>query len=164
MKKFFKVIGILIAIAILVALGYLLVRKIKTDTIAQRDLQIEANNIQAEAEFLCDRATKKLTTLIDEIETSLKVNIEVADIGGLNENDIYFVTPVGTNYMYITKTKVEDKDTFALNCRDPVRKDRPSRSRTASFWSAKLRSTFRYSPSLCIPVPDPIRPFAAWRT
>ena len=98
MKKFFKVIGILIAIAILVALGYLLVRKIKADTIAQRDLQIEANNIQAEA----------------EIETSLKVNIEVADIGGLNENDIYFVTPVGANYMYITKTKVEDKDTFAI--------------------------------------------------
>ena len=64
MKKFFKVIGILIAIAILVALGYLLVRKIKADTLAQRDLQIEANNIQAEAEFLCDRATKKLTTLI----------------------------------------------------------------------------------------------------
>ena len=109
MKKFFKVIGILIAIAILVALGYLLVRKIKADTIAQRDLQIEANNIQAEAEFLCDRATKKLTTLIDEIETSLKVNIEVADIGGLNENDIYFVTPVGANYMYITKTKVKYK-------------------------------------------------------
>ena len=71
MKKFFKVIGILIAIAILVALGYLLVRKIKADTIAQRDLQIEANNIQAEAEFLCDRATKKLTTLIDEIETAI---------------------------------------------------------------------------------------------
>lgn len=114
MKKFFKVIGILIAIAILVALGYLLIRKIKADTIAQRDLQIESNNIQAEAEFLCDRATKKLTTLIDEIETSLKVNIEVADIGGLNENDIYFVTPVGANYMYITKTKVEDKDTFAI--------------------------------------------------
>ena len=114
MKKFFKVIGILIAIAILVALGYLLVRKIKADTLAQRDLQIEANNIQTEAEFLCDRATKKLTTLIDEIETSLKVNIEVADIGGIEGNDIYFVTPVGANYMYITKTKVEDKDTFAI--------------------------------------------------
>lgn len=114
MKKFFKVIGILIAIAIIVALGYLLFRKIKADTLAQRDLQIEANNIQAEAEFLCDRATKKLTTLIDEIETNLKVNIEVADIGSLEENDIYFVTPVNANYMYITKTKVEDKDTFAI--------------------------------------------------
>lgn len=114
MKKFFKVIGILIAIAIIVALGYLLFRKIKADTLAQRDLQIEANNIQAESEFLCDRATKKLTTLIDEIETNLKVNIEVADIGSLEENDIYFVTPVGANYMYITKTKVEDKDTFAI--------------------------------------------------
>lgn len=114
MKKFFTVLGVILAIAIVVLLGYFLVRKIKADTLTQRDMQIEANNIQAEAEFLCDRANQKLTELIDNIESSLKVNIEIADIGSLENNDIYFVTLVGKNYMYIVKNTVDGKDVFAI--------------------------------------------------
>lgn len=114
MKKFLRILGILVGIAMLVTLAIMLFLKIKNDTLEVRNKEINRQNSLAEAEYICTNATEKLKGIMEKIETDLKVNIEVADTGSLEENDIYFVTKVEDKYMYIVKEVVEEKDVFKI--------------------------------------------------
>lgn len=114
MKKFLRILGVLVGVAMLVILAYMLVLKVKKDTTTLRNEDIIKQNTQAEAEYLSTKATNTLKSIIDKIETELKVNIEVADVGSLETNDIYFVTNVEGQHMYIVKEVIDEKDSFKI--------------------------------------------------
>ena len=89
MKKFFSILLTIIVLIIFVGLGILLGLKLKSDMMIEKEQDIQRQNIQAESEYLCDVSNKKLSEIIAEIEQELNIKVEVADIGSLDNIDIY---------------------------------------------------------------------------
>lgn len=114
MKNFLKTITIVLVIIVLIFLGVLLGIKLKNDTLKEKEKDIEAQNIQAEAEYLCDVSNSKLKAIKEEIEKDIELEIEIADIGSLNNTDIYFVVKVDNEYKYIVKEQQENQEKFKV--------------------------------------------------
>lgn len=114
MKKFLRTLGILILVNIIIAITVFLVLKIKDDTIAEKNKDIENQNIQVESEYMCENATQKLSTIIEKIETSIDAKVEIADIGSLSDIDIYFVVNQNEDYKYIVKQTIDGKEEFKI--------------------------------------------------
>lgn len=114
MKNFLRIIITIVIIILLVFLGVLLGLKIKNDTLKEKEKDIEKQNIQVESEYLCDIANKKITAIKDEIKEEINLDIEVADVGSLDNTDIYFVTKVDNEYRYIIKEQQENKEVFKV--------------------------------------------------
>lgn len=116
MKQVFTSILKFISIVAVIALGVLLVIKIKNDTLIEKNIYEENENIQLESEYIVKKANDKLASIIETIEAEIDVNIELADSGSISELDIYFVTKVENDYRYIVK-KVQENGTenFAIS-------------------------------------------------
>lgn len=116
MKRFFSGLLKVVCIAIVIALGVLLILKIKDDTLIQKNMYEETQNIQVESEYLLEIANDKLAIIKEEIEENLNAEIEIADSGSISQLDIYFVAKVEEDYRYIVKKIQEDgKETFAIS-------------------------------------------------
>ena len=116
MKRVFTSILKFLCIVAVIALGVLLILKIKDDTLIQKSIYEEAQNIKIESEYLLEIANDKLAIIKDEIEENLNAEIEIADSGSISQLDIYFVTKVENDYRYIVKKIQEDgKETFAIS-------------------------------------------------
>ena len=113
MKQVFTSILKFISIVAVIALGVLLVIKIKNDTLIEKNIYEENENIQLESEYIVKKANDKLASIIETIEAEIDVNIELADSGSISELDIYFVTKVENDYRYIVK-KVQENGTENL--------------------------------------------------
>lgn len=114
MKNFLRIIITIVIIILLVFLGVLLGLKIKNDTLKEKEKDIENQNIQVESEYLCNIANEKITAIKDEIKEEINLDIEVADIGSLDNTDIYFVTKVNDEYKYIIKEQQENREVFKV--------------------------------------------------
>lgn len=116
MKQVFTSILKFISIVAVIALGVLLVIKIKNDTLIEKKIYEENENIQLESEYIVEKANDKLASIIEIIEAEIDANIELADSGSISELDIYFVTKVENDYRYIVK-KVQENGTeiFAIS-------------------------------------------------
>ena len=114
MKKFFSILLTIIVLIIFVGLGILLGLKLKSDMMIEKEQDIQRQNIQAESEYLCDSSNKKLSEIIAEIEQELNIKVEVADIGSLDNIDIYFVTKVDNDYKYIVKEQVDGNEKYKV--------------------------------------------------
>lgn len=114
MNKFLRTLCTLISILVIVAVTVFLVLKIKNDTLAEKDKDIEDQNIEAESEYMCDTANEKITAIKEKIEKDTGVEVELADVGSVNDIDIYFVTKVDGEYKYIIKENTENEEKFAV--------------------------------------------------
>lgn len=105
-----------VSIVAVIALGVLLIIKIKDDTLIEKSIYEEERNTDIESEFMIKNATKKLEAIKKEIEQELNIEVELADSGNVNQIDIYFVTKVEEDYRYIVK-KVQENGTevFAIS-------------------------------------------------
>lgn len=115
MKKFLRALGILILINVIIAITVFMILKIKDDTLAEKNKDIDRQNAKVESEYVCDNATQKLKTIIEKIEDSIDAKIEVADIGSLDCIDIYFVTKQDNNYKFIVKETIDGRETFKIS-------------------------------------------------
>lgn len=116
MKRVFTSLLKILCIAAVIALGVLLILKIKEDTLIQKSIYEEAQNVQIESEYMLDIANKKMAQIKEEVETILNTEVELADSGSISQTDIYFVAKVENDYRYIIK-KVQDDgtQTFAIS-------------------------------------------------
>ena len=107
MKRVFTSLLKFFCIAAVIALGILLILKIKEETLVQKSIYEEAQNVQIESEYMLDIANKKMAQIKDEIET---------DSGSISQIDIYFVAKVENDYRYIVKKVQEDgTQTFVIS-------------------------------------------------
>lgn len=116
MKRVFTSLLKILCIAAVIALGVLLILKIKEDTLIQKSIYEEAQNVQIESEYMVDIANKKMAQIKEDVEAILNTEIELADSGSISQTDIYFVVKVENDYRYIIK-KVQDDgtQTFAIS-------------------------------------------------
>lgn len=116
MKRVFTSLLKILCIAAVIALGVLLILKIKEDTLIQKSIYEEAQNVQIESEYMVDIANKKMAQIKEDVEAILNTEIELADSGSISQTDIYFVVKVENDYRYIVK-KVQDDgtQTFAIS-------------------------------------------------
>lgn len=116
MKRVFTSLLKILCIAAVIALGVLLILKIKEDTLIQKSIYEEAQNVQIESEYMLDIANKKMAQIKEDVETILNTEVELADSGSISQTDIYFVAKVENDYRYIIK-KVQDDgtQTFAIS-------------------------------------------------
>ena len=116
MKRVFTSLLKFFCIAAVIALGILLILKIKEETLVQKSIYEEAQNVQIESEYMLDIANKKMAQIKDEIETILNTEVELADSGSISQIDIYFVAKVENDYRYIVKKVQEDgTQTFVIS-------------------------------------------------
>ena len=116
MKRFFSGLLKVVCIAIVIALGVLLILKIKDDTLIQKNMYEETQNIQVESEYMLGIANDKIAKIKEEIEKAINTKIEVADSGSISQIDLYFVAKVEEDYRYIIKKIDEDgTEVFAIS-------------------------------------------------
>ena len=114
MKKFLSVFCIILFILFILVLGILLGLKIKNDADEQEASDILSQNITNEAEYVCSVANECLNEIISKIEEDTLVEVQVADTGTLDNTDVYFVTLVDGEYMYITKDGTSETQIFTV--------------------------------------------------
>ncbi len=110
MRNIATIIGVVVFIVLAVFIGI----KLYNDTKEYKRLDIEAQNIKNEMDFLVPTANEKMLEVMSKIKEDVGQNIELADIGSIGNIDIYFVAKVDGEYKYITKVTEEGKEKYKI--------------------------------------------------
>lgn len=114
MKKVLSITLRIIIIAVIILLGVLLVLKLKSDTITEKQNDELAQNIQVESDYIIENAMNKLNEIKNVIQEDIGQNIELADSGNISDIDIYFVVKDGDNYKYVVKKNENNEEKFSI--------------------------------------------------
>lgn len=116
MKRVFTGILKFLCITAVIALGVLIVLKIKDDTLVQKSMYEEAQNEQIESKYILEVANNKMAKIKEEVENAINTKVELADSGSISQIDLYFVAKVEDDYRYIVKKVQEDgTEIFAIS-------------------------------------------------
>lgn len=114
MKKIILNILKILSVIAIIALLVLLIIKINNDAKKLEEADKINLNIEAEAQYMTQKATSKLSQIKKEVETKLGKEVEYADIGNVLDIDLYFVVKEGNEYKYVIKKVENEKEVFLV--------------------------------------------------
>ncbi len=114
MKKIILSILKILSVIAIIALFALLVIRINKDAKMLKEEDKLQLNVEAEAQYMTQKATSKLNQIKKEIETELGKTVEYADTGNVLDIDIYFVVKEGNGYKYVVKKIEGEKEIFSI--------------------------------------------------